>query len=69
MVGGSGKTVNNMVYGELGRYPLEIQIKERVVGYWGRLIMGKEGKTSRKMYDYLLTLYNEGLYTSPWLKL
>ena len=69
ILGVSGKTVNNMVYGELGRYPLEIQIKERVVGYWGRLIMGKEGKTSRKMYDYLLTLYHEGLYTSPWLKL
>ncbi len=39
-----GRTSNNMVYGKLGRFSLEIQIKKRMIGYWGRLIIGKESK-------------------------
>ncbi len=40
-----------MVYGELGRFSLEIQIKKRMIGYWGRLIIGKESKLC---YIYLM---------------
>ena len=29
-----------MIYGELGRYPLEIYIKCIMIGYWSRLILG-----------------------------
>ena len=28
-------TVNNMVYGELGRFPISIAIQKRTIGYWG----------------------------------
>jgi hypothetical protein len=31
-------TPNFMVYGELGRYPLEIDIKVRMISYWCKLI-------------------------------
>jgi hypothetical protein len=31
-----------MVYGELGRYPLEIDIKIRMVSYWAKFIDGKQ---------------------------
>ena len=30
-----------MVYGEFGRYPLEIMIKIRMVKYWCKLLNGK----------------------------
>jgi hypothetical protein len=35
-------TPNFMVYGELGRYPLEIDIKVRMSSYWCKLIQGKQ---------------------------
>ena len=34
-------TPSYMVYGELGRYPIYIDIKIRTVCYWARLIIGK----------------------------
>ncbi len=42
ILGVHGRTTNNMVCAELGRFILEIQIKKRMIGYWGRLIIGKE---------------------------
>ena len=60
-------TCNNMVYGELGRYPLHIDIKKRMIGYWGSLLNGKESKTSRVMYDCLLNLHTTGTYSAPWI--
>ena len=37
-------TPNCMIYGELGRYPLYIDIKQRMVSYWIKLITGKQSK-------------------------
>ena len=37
-------TPNVMVYGEFGRYPLEIMIKIRMVKYWCKLLNGKKYK-------------------------
>ena len=48
-------TANVMVYGESGRYPITIQIKKRMVGYWARLLVGKQSKLSKYMYDCLLS--------------
>ena len=39
-----------MVYGELGRYPIDIDIKIRTVCYWARLIVGKQTKYSNILY-------------------
>jgi hypothetical protein len=33
-----------MIYGELGRYPLEIDIKRRIISFWAKLLSGKELK-------------------------
>jgi hypothetical protein len=33
-----------MVYGELGRYPIDIDIKVRTISYWARLLSGKQAK-------------------------
>lgn len=52
-------TCNNMVYGELGSYPLCLAVKElkRIIGK-----EGKEIKLSRTIYIYLLNLYNSSVY-------
>jgi hypothetical protein len=42
-----------MVYGELGRYPLEIDIKVRMISYWCKLIQGKQSKVSTIAYKLL----------------
>jgi hypothetical protein len=43
-----------MLYGELGRYPLEIVIKTRIINYWCKLLMGSESKISRQCYEFML---------------
>jgi hypothetical protein len=39
-------TPNVMVYGELGRYPIDIDIKVRMFAYWSKLILGNQSKIS-----------------------
>ena len=34
-------TSNNIVYGELGVYPMDIRIKCKSIGFWLQLISGK----------------------------
>lgn len=53
-----------MLLGELGRYPLEIIIKARMVGFWNRIIHGKETKLSFLLYQCLLHSPN---VNSKWL--
>ncbi len=60
-------TSNDMVYGELGAYPLSIHIKCRMLCYWSRMISGKQSKLCYVMYQCLLYLDRIGLYTSPWV--
>ena len=43
-------TPDFMIYGELGRYPMEIQIKTRMISYWSKLISGKETKIAHLFY-------------------
>ena len=53
-----------MVYGELGRYPVEISIKSRVIGFWNRLIHGRKTKLSFLLYQCLLHSNNT---VSKWI--
>jgi hypothetical protein len=43
-------TPNFIVYGESGRYPLEIDIKVRMISCWCKLIQGKQSKLSTIAY-------------------
>jgi hypothetical protein len=45
-----------MLYGELGRFPLEVIIKARVVKYWSNLLLGSPEKITRLCYEYMLSL-------------
>ena len=60
-------TCTQMVYGELGRFPLEISIKARMVGYWSRLIKGDDSRLGKIMYNCLLDLHRRNVYSPPWL--
>ena len=48
-----------MVLGEVGKLPVEILIKQRVLNYWFKLITCKnEAKLDVIMYNVLFNLYN-----------
>ena len=47
-------TPEYMLYAELGRRPLEIQIKSRMIGFWLSLVNGSQSKISKKLYDIML---------------
>jgi hypothetical protein len=53
-------TPNVMVYGELGRHPLSLNIKVRMVSFWHKLVSDKSDKFSttlyKLMYNYIVTI-------------
>ncbi len=57
-------TSNDMVYGEVGVFPLDIHIKSRMMGYWSKIILGTDTKFCSVMYYCLLHLDRLGIYTS-----
>ena len=67
ILGVQGKTCNNMVYGELGRFPLGIHIKKRAVGFWGRLVTNKDTKISRVTYSNIRRLSDINYYKCKWI--
>ena len=60
-------TPNIMVYGEYGRYPLEIMVKMRMIKYWCKLLSGKNTKISCIMYKLLYYMYKKDIYKSKWI--
>ena len=59
-------TPNYMVCGELGRLPLSIKVKMRMVSYWCRLIRN-ENKISTHLYKLMYYLHNNGICNFKWL--
>ena len=60
-------TPNFMVYGELGRFPLEIKVKMRMVSYWNKLLQNEKLSRSIQVYRLLLSVRNSGFQTFKWL--
>ena len=56
-----------MVYGELGLFPLSINIKMRMVGFWNRLV-SNEHKLSSHLYRLMFSLHNSGVHEFKWIK-
>ena len=46
-----------MVYGELGRYPLDVYIKLRTIKYWAKLVTGKQDKLPAILCNFSLRKY------------
>jgi hypothetical protein len=42
---------NCIVYGELGRVPMSVSVKARMIGFWERILTGKREKISQTVYD------------------
>ena len=61
-------TCSNMVYGELGEYPLIIFSQTRMIMFWANICQDSEKpKISNLMYKLLYKLNKENVYKSPWL--
>ena len=60
-------TCNSIVYGELGRYPLNIRIKKQMVAFWAKTLMGKSSKLSAVMLRSLHRQQQHGEFSAPWL--
>ena len=61
VLGLKSSTPNFMVYGELGRFPINIDVKVRMVGYWAKVIDRSKNKLSNTMYNILSN------FNTPWL--
>ena len=51
-------TPNFMVLGKLGRYPIEVKFKLRMISFWSRLIQS-ESKLSSILYKLMLSLHEQ----------
>ena len=43
-----------MLHAELGRQPIQINIKSRMIGFWLSIVNGKESKLLKLLYSIML---------------
>ena len=43
-------TPHMMLYGELGRFPISLIIKQKMITFWGKLVTDTRGKLPLTMY-------------------
>ena len=61
-------TPHIMLYGELGRFPIAITIKKRIISFWSKLLLDKASKLSHRLYSVLYNNFNNNHYDFPWLQ-
>lgn len=66
ILGVRSSTPNFMVYGELGRFPIEISIKVRMLCFWNKLLIN-ENKLSSKIYRLIFNLQANGNRDFKWI--
>ena len=59
-------TPNCIVYGELGRFPLEIRVKHRMISCCCKLV-NNGTKLSSSLYRLMLCLKNQGQNIFKWI--
>ena len=60
-------TAKFMVYGELGRFPLELRVKLRIISFWAELVQS-EGKLCNLLYCLLFCLQSKGNHSFKWIE-
>lgn len=61
-------TPSFMILGELGKYPVDITIKTRMLMYWFKLVKHSNSKKlSSIVYSFLYKLYNDGSNENKYL--
>jgi hypothetical protein len=56
-----------MVYGEMGRFPMDIVIKLRMVMFWNSLI-DNSGRLSSILYKLMLKIHESSQADFKWIK-
>jgi hypothetical protein len=62
-------TQNDMIYGELGRYPLKLNRFCRIIKYWLKVVKCKETKYIFKVYQSMLDYHEQNPGKSNWASL
>ena len=62
-----GSTPNYMVYGETGRYPLEITAKIKSLCLWSKLLQSENSKLSGTIYQLLYKVNKSDNKVFPWI--
>ena len=60
-------TPNFIVYAELGRYPITVSVKLRMINFWSRLLNGKESKICAVLYKLVFLYYNDYGIDTKWI--
>ena len=60
-------TPNVMIYGETGRFPYEVIIKERMIKFWSRMILGKKEKLSCISYNICRNYFFNSEVETDWI--
>ena len=58
---------NSVIYAELGRYPIYLEVNRRMLNFWSRTLLGSDKKFSSVMYKILLNLNDKERHNSPWI--
>ena len=56
-----------MLTGELGLKEVSEYIENRMLNFLYKVATGDENKISTILYNWLVSLYNQNIYKSPWL--
>jgi hypothetical protein len=59
-------TPNYMVYGELGRYPMEVMVKRKIVLFWNNLLC-ESNKLSSILYKLMFKLHDQNASHFKWI--
>ena len=55
-----------MLYGELGRYPIEISVKKRIIGFWYSMALNPNNLSSA-LYRFIYLDHTRNENTYKWL--
>ena len=62
-------TPNYMIYGELVRFPIEIDIKIKMVSFWARLLLGKKQNYRTYHIDFYTLFLLKKMFTPSGLNI
>ena len=60
-------TPHVMLYGELGRFPIYLTIKRKIISFWSKLLLGKSSKLSSRLYSILYGDFSTRSFDFPWI--
>ena len=60
-------TPNCMIYGEVGKLPLQVTVDKNMINYWLRLLNKDQHTLAYIMYTIIFTLSTRNEYKAKWL--